>query len=192
MSGPPYKHKILYSRLVHGSFLVSLMALILLFPISITKGKESFVSTECELKTAFIYQFTKYVSWPKTKKNKDRLVIGVIAHKHMFDAIKKLDGKLSQGMKISVISMKDYSQLDGIDILYIESWFPINEELVKKAVKHHVLTISDRSDAAEKGIIIALYMVGSKLRFDVNLKVADASSLRLSSRLLRLANKLII
>ncbi len=191
MREEPYQDKIVRSHVWQGTIWLFLMVLFVIFPLSGAKGRESFVSTECELKTAFIYQFTKYVSWPKDKREKNRLVIGVIADGDMLDAISQLDGKLSQGMKISVVPLEDPKKLDGIDILYVERGYKIEKNIVSQAVKHHILTISDDSDATKKGIIIALYMANSRLRFNVNLKVANASNLKLSSRLLRLANKLV-
>ena len=152
---------------------------------------ESIATSECELKTAYIYQFTKYVNWPKIKKDKKQLIIGVIANEDMVQALSRLNGRLSQGMKIVVRSITLPKNLGDIDILYLEKGYLTDDNLIIEAVKNHVLTISDEEDATHKGVIIGLFRSDSRLRFNINLKIADKSSLKLSSRLLSLADSLV-
>ncbi len=148
------------------------------------------VSSVRELKTAFLYQFTKYVTWPKVKKNRKKLYIGIAADPEMMDAVLRLDGRLSQGKTIVVVPLEESSDLENLDVLYLgEGYFA--DDIVDKAIKNHILTVSDAEGAPKKGIIIGLYMKESRLRFDINLKVANKSDLRLSSRLLKLAGNLI-
>ncbi len=154
-------------------------------------ASHSFISSENELKTAFLYQFTKFVTWPHVKIDKKSLVIGVLSDQQMLDAIMNLEGKVSQGKKIVVVPVDNVSNLEGIDILYVEKGHFADEHIIDEAIKEHILTISDEDQATKKGIIIGLYMADTRLRFNINLKIADKSSLKLSSRLLRLADSLI-
>jgi len=170
------------------------LCLILINPFFIPSklfARESIVTSECELKTAYIYQFTKYVNWAKLKGDKKELIIGVIANEDMVQALSRLNGRVSQGMKIVVRSVEKGTELSDIDILYLEKGYLTDDDVILKAVKNHILTISDEEDATHKGVIIGLFRSDSRLRFNINLKIADQSSLRLSSRLLSLANSLV-
>lgn len=182
--------KLLKGAMGSLKMLNSLLILFLILFSSNAPAYESLVTSEDELKTAFIYQFTKYVKWPDSKKNKQEVVIGVIANDDTFKAISRLNGRLSQGARITVVPVKDISQLKNIDILYLEKGH-IADDIISEAVKHHVLTISDEEDATDKGVIITLFMADSRLRFNINLKVAKQSHLKFSSRLLSLANTII-
>ena len=152
---------------------------------------EPVVSSVRELKTAFLYQFTKYVTWPETKKNKKKLYIGIKADPDMMDAVSRLNGRFTQGKTIVVVPMKKTSDLEKLHILYLGKKCLADNDIIGKAIKYHILTVSDAEDAPKKGVIIGLYMKESRLRFDINLKVANKSDLRLSSRLLKLAGNLI-
>ena len=177
----------------HGLRFFCLMS-ILAFCILINYSyglSEPVVSSVRELKTAFLYQFTKYVTWPKAKKNTKKLYIGVAADPDMTDAVSRLDGRLSQGKIIVVVPLEEISRLEKLDVLYLGKGYLADEDIVDKAIKYHILTVSDEEDAPKKGIIIGLYMKESRLRFDINLKVAKKSDLKLSSRLLKLAGNLI-
>ncbi len=154
-------------------------------------ARDSIVTSECELKTAYVYQFTKYVNWPEVKKDKKELIIGVIANENMVEALSRLNGRLSQGMRIVVRSITETPDLGDIDILYLEKGYLTDDDLIIEAVKNHILTISDEKDAITKGVIIELFRANSRLRFNINLKIADKSNLRLSSRLLSLADSLV-
>ncbi len=182
--------KLLKGAMGSLKMLNSLLILFLILFSSNAPAYESLVTSEDELKTAFIYQFTKYVKWPDSKKNKQEVVIGVIANDDTFKAISRLNGRLSQGARITVVPVKDISQLKNIDILYLEKGH-IADDIISEAVKHHILTISDEEDATDKGVIITLFMADSRLRFNINLKVAKQSHLKFSSRLLSLANTII-
>ena len=152
---------------------------------------ESIATSECELKTAYVYQFTKYVNWPKVKKNKKELIIGIIASEDMIQALSRLNGKLSQGMKIVIRPITKDSSLSDIDILYLEKGYLTDNLVILQAIKNHILTISDEKDAITKGVIIELFRANSRLRFNINLKMADKSSLKLSCKLLSLADSLV-
>ncbi len=167
---------------------------IILFSFMVTSkvlAREPVVSSESELKTAFVYQFTKYVSWPVSKRHDKRLVIGVAADDEMVDALSRLDGMTSQGMVIVVVPVMDGSNLKDMDLLYLGKGHIAHENIIEKAIEHHILTISDEDDAIQKGVIIGLYKADSRLRFNINLKIATQSNLKLSSRLLKLAGNLI-
>jgi len=154
-------------------------------------AREPVVSSEFELKTAFVFQFTKYVKWPESKRHDKRLVVAVAADDEMVDALSRLDGRTSQGRTIVVIPVDDASKLKDVDLLYLGKGYIADGDIIKKAIKYHILTISDENDAIQKGIIIGLYMADSRLRFNINLRVATQSELNLSSRLLKLAGSLI-
>jgi hypothetical protein len=51
-----------------------------------------------------------------------------------------------------------------------------------------VLTLADFDRAAERGVMIGLVRVESRLVFEVNLEAARLGGLRVSAKLLRLAN----
>ena len=161
-----------------------------------------YIASECELKAAFLYQFTKFVNWPTSDGDSevnnisdnatDKLVIGVMAYGDMLNALMALDGKKSQDRVIVIKQLDDIPEDDNINVVFLQKDYPCDkEELVDYAIKNHILTISDEADALEEGIIIVIYQIDSRIRFDINLKIAKKSKLVLSSKLLRLARRVV-
>ncbi len=147
---------------------------------------------ESDLKAAFLYQFTKFVDWPDDNNTSSELIIGVIAVGEFLDAIKLLDGKKSQKRPIRIKKISKFPDSGRLDVLFIQGCF-VNDidDVIQSAIKAHILTVCDQRDGIDKGFIISLFNEGSKIKFNINLKVAQKSSIRLSSRLLRLAKKVI-
>ncbi len=147
---------------------------------------------ESDLKAAFLYQFTKFVEWPDDNSTNNELVVGVMADGEVLDAIKLIDGKKSQKRSIRIKKISKFPDSGHLDVLFIQGC-SINDidNVVKSAIKAHILTVCDQRDGINKGFIISLFNEGSRMRFNINLKMAQKSSIRLSSRLLRLAKKVI-
>ena len=162
---------------------------ILIFSLLVTRAlgvKES------DLKAAFLYQFTKFVEWPDDNGTGKELIIGVMADDEVLKAIKLLDGKESQKRQIRIKKISKFPDGGRLNVLFVQGCCANDiDNVVETAIKAHILTVCDQRDGIDKGFIISLFNEGSRLRFNINLKVAQKSSIRLSSRLLRLAKKVI-
>ncbi len=146
--------------------------------------------TEEELKIAFVYNFLKFVSWPSGSKNLYLCVVGETKLKPYLFA---LQGK---SVKDKVISVKELS-LDVKGALCCNALFvgKLSRDklkmIIRKAQENGVFTVSDLPGFAELGGIIEVFPVENKLRFIVNLSAAKLSGIKISSRLLKLAIRVI-
>ena len=62
-----------------------------------------------------------------------------------------------------------------------------NPAVLREATRRPILTIGEEPDFLDRGGIIHLRLVGSRLRFDINAVQAQRVGLTLSAQLLRLA-----
>ena len=60
-------------------------------------------------------------------------------------------------------------------------------EILPKLKGRNILTVGEKEGFARKGVIINFHMEKKNVRFEVNMDAAERSSLKVSSRLLRLA-----
>jgi len=142
---------------------------------------------ESDVKAAFIFNFTKFVEWPDQDVNSGRLVIGYWGDENLIDNLKKLDGRKSLNRHVEVRKISDLCETEKVHVLVISRDRFLDKKTLKELSERHVLTISEGLDSLEKGIILTLFKEDNKIRFAVNLKSADLSKLRISSRLLKLA-----
>ncbi len=61
------------------------------------------------------------------------------------------------------------------------------KQIFKLAKQHHILTISELDDTSDSGTIINFININSKLKFQISRQNALQSNLKISSRLLKLA-----
>ena len=138
------------------------------------------------VRSAYLYNITKYVSWPQPKGT---LRIGVIGDAATAAAVKELlQGKLSDGRSIQVVLNPPDSRLSECDVIYIVSSH-------KTALTHilpivsglPILTVGDERRFQMNGGMVALVRSADRIEVEVNLRAVTGAGLKMSSRLLDLA-----
>jgi len=133
-----------------------------------------------------VFNLTKYVSWPQRH---DGLTIGVLGQGSMGPILKhQLDGKLSDGKKITVILHPSEIELRECDIVYIAQSAPTEiSASLHRLSRRAVLTVGEGNGFARSGGMVGLVRSGDQMQIEVNLRALQAAQLQMSSRLLRLA-----
>jgi hypothetical protein len=157
--------------------------------LSLSAAKDESSYKEGEIKAAFVYNFAKFVEWPADsfRDNRSSLSICVLG-KHPFgNALDNLGQKTVGNRKIDVRFVQDPSDIEKCHILFISSSEKNSLSQILKQVKNdRTLTVSDMKGFSEAGGIITLVSAGEKMTFEVNLAVANQTSLKISSKLLQL------
>lgn len=147
------------------------------------------------VKVAFIYNFAKFTTWPDSVfADAEAPVALCVVGKHDFgDAFESVQGKSIGGRTVIVKYLASYRDKDSCQIVYVA---PSEKARLARIVltgkEAHALTVSDMDGFAEGGGIIRM-MRGSddRIGFEINAKAAEESGIKLSSRLLTLAKKLL-
>ena len=159
------------------------VALLLLVVGGMLRAQED----ERSVRAAFVFNLTKYVSWPQGRH--DRLVLGVIGNGSMGPVLKQiLDGKTSDGRRINVVVHTSESELRDCDVLYVEeSSAPRIRAILDRVQSRAVLTVGDSDQFTRAGGMVALVRSGDQIEIHVNLNSLRSRQLEMSSRLLNLA-----
>ena len=100
----------------------------------------------------------------------------------------QLEGKKVRGSLIHIRQLAQDEAVGGCHIVYVsKSASGRTPQIVQRVGRKYVLTVGDLPSFIDAGGIIHLITVESRVRFEINLEAARASSLKFSSRLLRLA-----
>lgn len=144
---------------------------------------------EYEIKAAFIYNFAKFVEWPREDAgNTGPITIAVVGKDPFGEALDLLKEKTIGTRKIEV---KRFTRVDDIakcHILFVSA--SENHRLshiLKITEKWHALTVGDVTGFARSGGIINFTVIGDKVRFEINVDAAHRAGLKISSQLLKLA-----
>jgi hypothetical protein len=173
---------------------------------------ESTSSREYRIKAAFLYNFIKFVEWPKEKTadSNEPIIIGIIGKDPFGNAFEPIKDKPVKGKKLIIKRFKGFEEpkksgekdepnlhpkieaLRKCYLLFICSSEKKNLGKIINSVKDHsVLTVGDMEGFLESGGIINFVMEGKKVRFEINVTAAKRAKLKIRSQLLRLAKRVI-
>jgi hypothetical protein len=146
--------------------------------------------TETSLKSAFIYNFAKFTSWPDDVLPPAAPVVAcVVEDRPVADALERtVKQRLLSGHPVTVSRVTGDSPLRGCHVLYLGRVTRAQAAEALAAVRGApVLTISEVDDFAGIGGIAHMFVHGGKIRFALDLGMAKGVRLQLSSKLLSLA-----
>lgn len=152
--------------------------------------------TEYTVKAAFLYKFGGYVEWPDGafEGRTSPLTIGVAGSDRLAEELSRVvAGRNVAGREIAVRRLRPGDPLTGVHVLFIGHDDPARlRELLAAADDFAVLTVTENEDALPLGSMINFVVVDDKVRFDVALPPAEERRIRISSRLLAVARKVVV
>ncbi len=173
--------------------LYQLMAVVLawsLIGVSILPAQQP-KATAYEVKAAYLYNFGKFVEWPAkiTAGNNEPFTICVLG-KDPFGA--SLDatiaGEAIDGKSVLAKRLSKPQEALNCRVLFISSSEDAQlKEILATLEKTSVLTVSDIAQFTRRGGMIQFVDDANRVRFEVNLTVAERAGLTLSSQLLKVA-----
>ncbi len=166
-----------------------LLALLLAVPAFL--GAQA--ASEYDVKAAFLYNFTKFVDWPPSAfPDPNSLRICVLGEDPFGKSLRSIAGEQVGGHKLIVTQTDAISRPAGCQVLFISRSERERLPQVLAAIKDApVLTVGDTNGFADHGVIINFVLEGSKVRFEVNTDSADRAGLKISSKLLQLAKRIV-
>jgi hypothetical protein len=172
---------------------------------------------ERKIKAAFLYNFINFVEWPEEKMpdNDEPVVIGVIGMAESTKAFKAIAKKEIKGKKIVVKQFEDFcgaakkikesksrdklnlamESLKRCHIVFISDCKSISKDdssVIIDALKGvSVLTVGEKNGFLESGGIINFLTEEKKIRFEISLNSAKQNKVKIRSKLLKLAKRVI-
>lgn len=150
-------------------------------------------ASERSVKAAFLYKFTEYVDWPATPATRDApFTIGVLGSGAFADELLRMTEDRSVGRRfIRVRRLTPNDAVDDLQVLFIAADQRGSlSELLSPVRGRPILTVTESEGALADGSIINFTVMGDRVRFEVSLDAAQASQLKLNSRLLAVAQNI--
>lgn len=171
-------------------------------------GVASAQVAEAELKAAFVFNFIAFVTWPDDHRpTDDALSLCVRSGSTLAQALGRLDGKATDGRRIAMRTLTSAEQVAACDVVVVDAGQSSDaaaeaQDAIMPAGSSRpwppawwrrdgVLSVADGGDSARNGAVITLVREGARVRFDVDSAAAERAHLTLSSKLLRLARRVL-
>ena len=149
------------------------------------------ISREYLIKAAILFNFAKFASWPETafSYRGAPLRICVLGEDPFGAALESLHGRQVRNRPLATARVSAIEEAPQCHILFVSA----SEEARLPAILDYVgklpiLTVADIGRFANHGGIIALKEVDNRSRIEINIGAAEQAGVKLSSKLLRLAD----
>lgn len=148
---------------------------------------------EYAVKAAYLYKFAGYVDWPSTSfpNATTPLTIGVVgADRLVAELARQLAGLSVGDHPVSVTPLRPSDAFNGVQILFIgREENPMLKRLLAGVEARPVLTVTEAAGALGDGSVINFVTTDNRVRFEISLVAAQRNGLKVSSRLLGVAQQ---
>jgi hypothetical protein len=160
-----------------------------LYPLA-AAGQDDAVD-EYKLKAAMLYNLTQFVEWPNSAYPNRHAPISlcILGQDPFANSLASTipDEKVKSGA-ILIRHLQSETEFPGCQILYISSSErKITAHIFSTLSGSYVLTVGEMAQFAAHGGMIQFSLEDQHVRFDINLNAASRAGLRISSKLLALA-----
>jgi hypothetical protein len=171
--------------------LLGLMAFGLILGVDFAPRAQEPAASEYQVKAAWLLNFARFVEWPGRSFGSPRapFVVGVVGRDPFGkDLEQAFAGKTVRGRAFEFRHFPSDSDLHGCHILFFgkSERRRIRDQLSKIGTVP-VLTVGEDEDFLEEGGIVNFLLKDRSIRFEINLKAAQAAELKLDANLLKVA-----
>ena len=141
---------------------------------------------ERAVRAAYVFNLTKLVEWPPETR---QLVIGLVGNRETGEFLHKmLDGTTSESRGIRVMLFPTDEEREKCNLVYIaESQSGKVHAIIDKLGNKPIVSVGETEWFARDGGIIGLVKSGTQIQMQVNVEAAQKAGVRISPRLLNLA-----
>lgn len=160
----------------------------LLLTIVISGGAEAQTTGEDVVKSAFIYNFTRFIEWPD-EDTSNAFIIAILGESSLLNPLREIGRTktLPDNRRIEVRHWRSLEEVDRCNILFISGSMGNRLDAILGVVEgKNWLTVSDTEGFAARGIAINFVLIRESVKFEINRKAIEKAGLRVSAQLLRL------
>jgi len=156
---------------------------------------EAQTMSDRQVKAAYLHNFAKFVEWPEQAfANSTAAIRLCIWNDRLFetDVHQIVNGKALAGHPIDVVGVQSIEHLRGCHVLFIGYSDERETRRIIDALREAtVLTVGDMKGFVASGGIINFVLDEERVQFEINHRAATRAGLRISSRLLGVAKRVL-
>jgi hypothetical protein len=152
-------------------------------------------ATEASVKAAFLYKFLGYVDWPPSAfpAPDAPFAIGVIGNDEVAAEVAKVAaGRQVNGHPVVVKRAREGEPLRGLHVVFVGRGAADRlSTLIRAAQQPALLIVTETERGLEAGSAINFVMAEDRVGFEVSLDAAERNGLKISSRMLGVARRVL-
>jgi hypothetical protein len=150
------------------------------------------VSLERRVKAAFLYKFLGYADFPASAFSDPGapLTIGVIGADDLaLELARVVAGRMVNSHGVEVRELRETEAGTRVHLLFVGGTDPQRVARLVRQASGAMLIVTECDNGLQLGSAINFHVVDERVRFDVALDAAERNGIKLSSRLLTVANR---
>ena len=164
-------------------------------PLRAAGAEAAATALERSVKAAFLYKFLGYAEFPPAAFGEVSapVVIGIVGADELAAELSRIvAGRMVNQRPVVVKLVREGEAAAGVHLLFIGGEDGARVRAVLKAVNPEpMLVVTEAEHGLQNGSVINFKIVEQRVRFDVSLESADKHGVKLSSRLLTVANQVV-
>jgi hypothetical protein len=188
---------------------IIVMLAIYTMPCMLLAEDDSTFPHERRIKAAFLYNFLRFIEWPKEKVGdaNEPVIIGLIGKDIFGDAFDDLKDRTIEDRPVVLRRFKgikelqqeeqekksENPQVEAVRKSHLLFICPSEKQHIKEILKlvkdYGVLTVADTEGFLESGGMINLLTENNKIHFEINITATKEAEFLVRSKLLRLAKR---
>jgi hypothetical protein len=153
---------------------------------------------EYAIKATYLYHFGSFIEWPKELAGGigGKFKIGVLGQSAVVSPLQQIaETKKVRGLSIQVLQFKSADDIRPCHVLFVSDAAEEDKKFdpearLKQTLKQtrgkHILVVTEHEGLARKGSAMNFFIEENRVRFEINLEIARAEKLQISSNLLKL------
>lgn len=163
--------------------------------LSAALAADDAAARERQVQAAFLFNFLKYVEWPDPSPPRPFAV--AVLGKNPFGErlMRAMAERRVGGRPVEAREIGPYRAglgFEGIDVLFVPSTEDPRLDAVFAAIDGHpILTVGESRDFLARGGMLRFVLVEDQVRFEIDRAAVEAAGLKMSSKLLNLATRVV-
>jgi len=154
-------------------------------------AQDNAAARERRVKAAFIFKFAGFVEWPETAFPQPftAVTIAVIGDDELAAELSAITaGRAVEGRPLTILKTRSLEAVADAHMVFVgRAEIARLPQLAKLARARPVLILTDAPNALAQGSMINFILVERRVKFEIHLEEAERHGLKLSSRLLAVA-----
>lgn len=150
------------------------------------------LSREYRIKAAYLYNLTKFITWPDEKgwPTEAPITLCVYGFNPFESYLDKLSQRTAKNRQIAVRYLSDPNELASCQLVFISQYNTRSAETLKRISELPVLTVGDDPDFIVHNGLISLIAVGNNVQMNIQLTHARQTGFVVSANLLEIVHKI--
>jgi hypothetical protein len=151
-------------------------------------------ASEPGVKAAFLYKFASYVEWPAASLpgGESPFVFAVLGADEVATELERIvQGKFVHGHRAIVRRVKEGEPFSGLHMLFMGRGQSNVRGILRGAQQPGTLVVTEADRGLEMGSAINFVIVDDRVGFEVSVDAAERNGLKISSRMLNVARRVV-